>query len=99
MPESDIKPFRRHVFVCVNKRDGRSACEDHGAKEALAKAKEAVKALPYAKREGVRLSQSGCLGQCEHGPVAVVYPGGEWISYSSADELVRFVLEAIETED
>jgi (2Fe-2S) ferredoxin len=47
----------------------------------------------------VRLSQSGCLGQCEHGPVAVVYPGGKWISYSSADELIRFVLEAIEAPD
>ncbi|PPC98176.1 MAG: ferredoxin, partial [Methylocystis sp.] len=30
MTESAIKPFRRHVFVCVNTRDGRSACEDHG---------------------------------------------------------------------
>jgi len=99
MPQSQITPFRRHIFVCVNKRDGKRACEDHGAKKALDKAKEAVKALPYAKREGVRLSQSGCLGQCEHGPVAVVYPGGKWISYSSADELVRFVLEAVEAED
>lgn len=90
-----IEPFRLHVFVCTNKRDGRAACEDHGAKTALAHAKEAVKALPYAEREGVRLSQSGCLGRCEQGPVAVVYPEGRWISYSSADELVRFVLEAI----
>ncbi|MBI5012232.1 MAG: (2Fe-2S) ferredoxin domain-containing protein [Methylocystis sp.] len=99
MTQSAIKPFRRHVFVCVNSRDGRSACEDHGAKEALAKVKEALKALPFAKRDGVRLSQSGCLGQCEHGPVAVVYPGGKWISYSSTDELIRFVLEAIEAPD
>jgi (2Fe-2S) ferredoxin len=96
MPPSAIKPFRRHIFVCVNKRDGKPACEDHDAKAALAKAKEAMKGLPFAKRDGVRLSQSGCLGQCEHGPVAVAYPGGRWISYASADELVRFVLEACE---
>ena len=99
MPDSAIKPFRCHVFVCVNKRDGKPACEDHGAKKALEKAKDALKALPFAKREGVRLSQSGCLGQCEHGPVAVAYPSGKWISYSSADELIRFVLEAIEPAD
>ncbi len=99
MSQSAIKPFRRHAFVCVNKRDGRPACADHGAKEAFAEAKEAMKALPFAKRDGVRLSQSGCLGQCEHGPVAVAYPAGKWISYASADELTRFVLEAIEAED
>ncbi|MFO1123935.1 MAG: (2Fe-2S) ferredoxin domain-containing protein [Methylocystis sp.] len=99
MAESAIKPFRRHIFVCVNKRDGKAACEDHGAKKALEKAKEAMKALPFAKRDGVRLSQSGCLGQCEHGPVAVVYPSGKWISYASSDELVSFVLEACEATE
>lgn len=96
MPQSAIKPFRSHVFVCVNKRDGKPACQDHGAKAALDRAKETMKALPFARRDGVRLSQSGCLGQCEHGPVAVVYPSGKWISYGSADELVSFVLEACE---
>jgi (2Fe-2S) ferredoxin len=55
--------------------------------------------LPFARRDGVRLSQSGCLGQCEHGPVAVAYPSGKWISYASADELVRFVLETCETAE
>jgi len=96
MPQPAIKPFRSHIFVCVNQRDGRPACEDHGAKAALAKAKEAMKALPFAKRDGVRLSQAGCLGQCEHGPVAVAYPSGKWVSYGSSDELTRFVLEACE---
>lgn len=94
-----IEPFRRHFFVCVNKRDGRPACEDHGAKEALARAKAAVNALPAAAREGVRLSSSGCLGRCAHGPVAVAYPAGNWISYSSADDLVRFVAEEIAKDD
>lgn len=89
-----IEPFRLHVFVCTNKRDGRAACEDHGAKAALAHAKEAVKALPHAARDGVRLSQAGCLGRCEHGPVAVIYPQGKWFSYDSADDLARIVVEA-----
>ncbi|PPD46173.1 MAG: ferredoxin [Methylocystis sp.] len=92
---SEIEPFRLHVFVCTNKRDGKPACEDHGAKDALARAKAAVHALPPPQRAGVRLSQSGCLGRCDHGPVAVAYPQGEWISYGSAEELERFVLEAV----
>lgn len=89
-----IEPFRLHVFVCTNKRDGRPACDDHGAKVAIAKAKEALHALPAAAREGVRLSAAGCLGRCVHGPVAVAYPAGEWISYSSAEELTDFVTQA-----
>jgi (2Fe-2S) ferredoxin len=89
--EEMIEPFRHHVFVCVNMRDGRAACEDHGAKAALTRAKEALNALPAAAREGVRISSAGCLGRCAHGPVAVAYPEGEWVSYGSADELVEFV--------
>ncbi len=93
---SEIEPFRLHVFVCTNQRDGRPACADHGAKEALAKAKEALNALPAAEREGVRLSAAGCLGRCAHGPVAVAYPAGEWISYKSAEELTAFVVGSLE---
>ncbi len=93
---SDIEPFQLHIFVCTNKRDGRPACEDHGAKAALAKAKEALNALPPATRDGVRLSAAGCLGRCAQGPVAVAYPAGEWVRYASAEELTRFVLDAVE---
>ncbi|WP_363349675.1 (2Fe-2S) ferredoxin domain-containing protein [Methylocystis echinoides] len=95
---SEIEPFRLHIFVCANKRDGRPACEDHGAKAALAQAKEALNALPAADREGVRLSAAGCLGRCAHGPVAVAYPAGEWISYASAEELTAFVLRAVKKD-
>lgn len=90
-----IEPFRHHFFVCTNKRDGRPACEDHGAKEALARAKEAVNALPAADRDGVRLSAAGCLGRCRHGPVAVLYPAGKWFSYASPEDLARIVTEAL----
>ena len=96
----DIESFRRHVFVCVNKReDGRPACEDHGAKAALAFLKAQVKELPLAERDGVRVSQSGCLGQCQHGPVAVVYPEGNWIRYQSPEDLARFVRAEIAPRD
>ena len=90
-----IEPYRHHVFVCTNKRDGRAACEDHGAKAALAQAKEAVKSLAPQARDGVRISASGCLGRCAHGPVAVAYPEGKWVSYGGADELVDFVTRVV----
>jgi (2Fe-2S) ferredoxin len=95
-----IEPFRRHVFVCVNKRDdGRPSCGDHDAKDALAFAKARVKELPFAERDGVRASQSGCLGQCQHGPVGVVYPAGDWFRYASPDDLARIITEAVSRRD
>lgn len=93
--EKMIEPFRHHVFVCTNKRDGRAACEDHGAKAALAQAKAALKDLPAESREGVRISSAGCLGRCAHGPVAVAYPEGAWVSYGSADDLADFVKRVV----
>ncbi len=90
-----IEPFRHHVFVCTNKRDGKPACDDHDAKTAHACLKAAVKSLPDADRAGVRVSSAGCLDRCVHGPVAVIYPEGKWISYRSTEELIRFVTDAI----
>ena len=29
--------------------------------------------------KSVRVNASGCLGYCEHGIAAVVYPAGEWL--------------------
>ena len=35
----------------------------------------------------------------QHGPVAVVYPQGKWISYASTEELIAFVTDEIKPVD
>lgn len=68
-------PYERHVFVCTLG----PWCRDAGA-EAVQKAmKQAVKEAGLASR--VRVNKAGCLNQCGHGPMAVVYPEAVWYAH------------------
>ena len=85
--------YRHHVFFCCNQRDnGEACCEDHGASELRAYAKDKVKALKLAGEGKVRINQSGCLDRCALGPVMVIYPEETWYTYvekSDIDEIVE----------
>lgn len=75
--------FVRHAFVCVNDE----ACAPLGA-EAVHKAmKDRLRA--DGRKETHRVNKAGCLGQCGHGPVVVVYPEGVWYSHVTPEEGVR----------
>ena len=40
-------------------------------------------------KESLRVNKSGCLGQCGHGPMMVVYPEGVWYAHLSQAEAQR----------
>lgn len=65
-------PYRRQLFVCTYG----SWCGDAGADAIRAALKTGVKAAGLAKE--VRVTRSGCLGQCGHGPNMVLWPENEW---------------------
>ena len=71
--------FEHHLFVCHNVRpDGapRPSCTRDGKSDLAAELQQLVKARGLAGQ--VRINKSGCLDQCEHGPMVVVYPAGVW---------------------
>ena len=71
--------FERHVFVCCNARpEGapRPSCTRDGSSALHAELKQRAKAAGLGSR--VRINKSGCLDQCEHGPMVVVYPEAVW---------------------
>lgn len=39
----------------------------------------------------VRINKAGCLNQCEHGPVMVVYPEAVWYGNVSPDDAAEIV--------
>ena len=90
---SGLAKFERHLFVCTNARDEsapRPSCLPRGAKELKDAFKDAVKAVGLKSR--VRANESGCLDQCEHGPVVVVYPEAIWYGFvqiSDVGEIVK----------
>lgn len=84
--------YEHHVFFCCNQREpGETACNNHGASEMLAYAKDQAKPLKIDGNR-IRLNRAGCLGRCDEGPVLVVYPEGVWYTYidrSDIDEILR----------
>jgi (2Fe-2S) ferredoxin len=83
--------YQRHIFFCLNKRDGEAACADHDAEEAFAHCKKRAKSEGLMGPGKVRVNKAGCLDRCAGGPVAVVYPEGTWYTYvdkSDIDEIV-----------
>ena len=71
--------FEHHVFVCCYSRpEGapRPSCTRDGTSSLHAELKKRVKAAGLDDR--VRINKSGCLDQCEHGPMVVVYPDAVW---------------------
>ena len=74
-----MKPYEKHVFICLNARDPGNptgCCSSKGAEEVFTELKAKVKSLGLGSR--VRINRAGCLGQCKMGVTAVVYPEGIW---------------------
>ena len=89
--------YQRHLLVCTNRRDNpaRPGCGALLGEESFQRAKATLRAAGE-QAQGVQVSRTGCLGRCELGPVAVVYPEGIWYRCSPDDvELVvqRHLLE------
>lgn len=85
--------YQKHLFLCVNQRpEGKACCANHDAAGACSYAKMQVKQLGLAGPGKIRVSNSGCMGRCEEGPVAVVYPEGHWYTYkdlADIDEIIE----------
>ncbi len=95
-------PTRGHLLICQN-----ANCQARGSDLLYRAAQNMLERdkLAYYKTGGsLRLTQSGCLGACQFGPVMACYRsrGGQleeaW--YAAADlPLVRAVAQAMHEED
>ncbi|MGA9767985.1 MAG: (2Fe-2S) ferredoxin domain-containing protein [Blastocatellia bacterium] len=82
-------PFEKHVFVCTSGKycpalDGNSLEIHKAFKELVAKT---------GLKGSVRVNNSGCLDQCGHGPMVVVYPDAVWYSHLTLDDVSVIVEE------
>ena len=92
-------PYRKHLFVCTNRREVGSCCAANGSEPIRDALKE------YVDRHGlkgvVRISQTGCQGLCDEGPNVMVWPDGLWYHHVSMEDvpaLIREHLEPFEAE-
>lgn len=84
--------YQKHVFFCCNQRQNQEACcNNHGATEIQAYAKQRIKALGLNGPGKVRMNKAGCLDRCQEGPVMVIYPEAVWYTYvdrADIDEII-----------
>lgn len=84
--------FKYHVFFCTNQREGGEACcNNHGASEMRAYAKDRVKAMGDKIQGKVRINSAGCLDRCDKGPVLVVYPEATWYTYVDREDIDEII--------
>lgn len=87
-------PYKKILFVCVNKREPNEICCSHRESEAIAAAlKERVKALGLSRQ--VRVSKSGCQDLCAKGPNVMVFPDYVWYHGVTREDVERIVQDAI----
>jgi (2Fe-2S) ferredoxin len=80
--------WEKHVFVCTSGDWCPTVDGDGLGVHALLKKRVAEAGL----KGRVRVNHSGCLDQCGHGPMVVVYPEGVWywgVQPADVDEIVR----------
>jgi (2Fe-2S) ferredoxin len=86
--------FEHHIFVCINERDksaSRPSCGANHGKKLRSALKDAVKSAGL--KHQVRINETSCLDQCEHGAVAVVYPDEVWYGFVHLKDVEEIVQE------
>lgn len=87
-------PYICHIFVCTNDRNGeRKSCADNEGAQLRLLLKNAVEKRGWKSK--IRVSQSGCLGQCGRGPNVMCYPQGIWFSQVTIHDIEN-IMQSIE---
>jgi (2Fe-2S) ferredoxin len=85
-----------HLLICSSSRvagEPKGGCQGRGAADLVAYLQEEV-----TKRglTDVLVTNTGCLQACDHGPLLVVYPAGQWYGPIDSEAKVDAVLDALE---
>lgn len=84
--------YQRHIFFCNNLRaDKQICCSQFGAKSMYQYAKDKCRREGLLGEGKIGISESRCLGRCQNGPVALVYPDNIWYHYIDQDDIDQII--------
>ncbi len=84
--------YTKHIFFCSNvRKDNKPCCSQHNAKSMYRYAKDTCRDKGMLGKGRIGVSESRCLGRCEYGPVAVVYPDNIWYQYIDEDDIDEII--------
>lgn len=84
--------YTQHLFICGNTRapgHSRGCCDPDGRQTLRDAFKRELKRAGFQNL--ARANAAGCLDQCEHGPVVVIYPQGIWYGAVTLADVPRIV--------
>ncbi len=91
-----VKP-RYHVFVCTSCRINgvqKGYCFQNGSVDLVQKFMEEIDDRELSSE--VMVTNTGCFGICDKGPICVVYPEGVWYGDLDEEKVERICEEHLE---
>jgi len=88
---------KKHIFVCTSSRptgQQKGMCHTKGGVDLMMKFMEEIEDRDLAGE--VMVTNTGCFGICEKGPIVVVYPDNVWYSSVCLDDVEEIVEKHIE---
>jgi len=85
---------KNHIFVCTSCRingQQKGFCYSKGSVDLVQKFMELVEDNDLSGE--VMITNTGCFGICDKGPIAVVYPEGIWYGNLTEDDIEKIVEE------
>jgi (2Fe-2S) ferredoxin len=86
-----------HIFVCTSCRINglqKGFCYSKGSVDLVQKFMEEVDDRGLSS--DVMITNTGCFGICDKGPIAVIYPEGTWYGNLTEDNIEKIMDEHIE---
>lgn len=86
-----------HIFVCTSARATgqlKGLCHTKGGVEIMSRFMEEIEEREL--RSEVLITNTGCFGVCEKGPIVVVYPDNVWYGSVTPEDVEEIVEKHIE---
>lgn len=80
-----MEVYKKHVFVCTSGK----TCPTAGGVEVCDALRKEISDRGLKKQ--IRINKTGCLDQCGHGAVMVVYPESVWYAHVKPEDAVEIV--------
>jgi (2Fe-2S) ferredoxin len=87
-----MPPYKRHIFVCTNRRPAdnpKGCCALKGSEAVLERFKQELH--QRGLKGQMRANAAGCLDACALGTSVVVYPEGVWYGGVQVDDVVEII--------
>lgn len=85
--EPRLEPFCRHIFVCT----GEKCASAEASAPLYQQLKTRLKTAALTGPARVMRSQTPCLGVCQGGPLAAVYPENVWYHHLNAEKMEQII--------